>query len=174
MTVYSEKSFRGKTVWKVEVHLGDGRRKYNRFATKTEAKNYEASILARHIEKRKIVGKLPKFAEYLKEWHEEKQYDVGESQHIRIGQHLANAIPHVGHFRLDEIRPLHVLKLRKALANRLAPRTIRQMETHLRAALEATVGPGNDDYLEYNPLKKLKLMPVKKADERDVDYFEED
>ena len=174
MTVYKQTNSKGQTVWKADVFNGTGHRKSKRFKTKTEAKNWEATIRARFVEKRKVGGKCPKLVDYLKDWHEEKQYDVGESQHIRIGQHIDHIISHMGQLRLDEVKPLHVLKLRKAKQNSLAPRTIRQMETHLRAALEATVGPNQDDYLEYNPLKKLKLMPVEQGDEREIEFFEID
>ena len=172
------KNKQGQTLWRGDVFDGKGRRHRQRgFKTKTEAKNWQSSIRARFIEKRKVVGKCPKLVDYLDEWMENKQYDdIGESQVIRIRQHMSHVIAHLGQLRLDEIKPLNVQKLRKALSNRLAPRTIRQMETHLKASLEATVGPRQDDYLEYNPLSsdRFKLMKVNKGDEREIEFFEID
>jgi hypothetical protein len=53
--------------------------------------------------------------------------------------------------------------------NSLTHRTIRQIETLLRGALADTVGPNDDDYLEYNPLQKLSLMKVEASDQREID-----
>jgi integrase len=58
--------------------------------------------------------------------------------------------------------------------NSLTHRTIRQIETLLRGALADTVGPNDDDYLEYNPLQKLSLMKVEASDQREIVLFQID
>ena len=177
MTILSYKLSNGQTRWRAEAYNGTGRRTYKSgFLTKTEAKNWKVSIRARFVEKRKVVGKCPKLLDYIDKWMEEKENDdIGESQILRIRQHMSHVLSHLGQLRLDEIQPHHVRTLRKAKENSLAPSTIRQMETHLRAALQATTGPQKHKYLEYNPLNRddFKLKKVSSKDKSQIEFFQE-
>ena len=149
------------------------------FTTKTEAKKWEVEQKANMLNGFRVVVKARKLGDYLEQWLETKRNEVGESQAIRIRQHLNHIIPVLGYLKIDAVTPKHVYDLRakKKRSNdnpdgELAPRTVRAMEFCLKGALQDTVGNGSTDLLKMNPLLKLSPLELGLGDVRTIEVFQ--
>ena len=70
---------------------------------------------------------------------------------------------------MHALKPSDVIKLRKKLETRLAPRTIKQMEITLKAAMNDGAEHG---VISSNPLQFLKTKSLELVEKKDVAVFE--
>jgi len=93
----------------------------------------------------------------------------GDSQRLRIKQHVANIIPSLGDIKVRNLTEKHVMELRKNSLERLAPRTVKNMETQLKASLFDGLKKG---WIPRNPLQFFVTLSVDQHNVTEVEAFE--
>ena len=81
------------------------------------------------------------------------------AQQLRIKNHVRNIVAVIGSIKIKDLKKSHILKLRDFYAEKHAPRTRRQMELILKAALNDGVA---ESYLPFNPVAQVKAPKVPK------------
>ena len=165
----------GKTYYRVVFRVNGKQKQRRGFTTKAEAKRAERKLLSLSESHGIITSPRLTVSDYLESWYAavEGTRKVGDSHKLRIGQHLANIVAGIGHIKIQSLQVSDVLTLRKKLQNKHAPRTIKQMEVTLKAAIMDGLKHG---VLSSSPeifrLQCFKTNPLTLAEEEEVQVFE--
>ncbi len=162
----------GKTFYRTVFRVNGKQKQRRGFTTKAEARKVERELVSASDKGVYITSPRLTLKDYLEHWYVslEGTSSAGRSQRLRIRQHLNNIIPSLGKIKVRDLKPNHVLSLRKALESKgLAPRTIKYMESALKGALNDGV---EQNLLTSNPLQFFKTNPLTLGEEKDVEVFE--
>ena len=127
MTVYKYKIKSGNTKWRVDFVLKGIRTKQEGFATRSQAKDFEAKERARISAGGTKIDKQTTLGDYLDWWLSSFTYqpqngglykrDSGRkyrnNNHVRNKQHVTKIKNIIGDVKLHKLRPTHVFLLEK-------------------------------------------------------------
>lgn len=146
---------RTKTV-KVK-NITEAKKELAKFQVEVEAGEYIAP------EKLTIEGFIP-------DW--ENKYATSQLSESTIAFYLGHInnhiIPNLGHMRLDQLKPMHVVNFMDSLKDKLSPRTIQDVHRILRNVMSRAV---DWQIIKSNPLDNVKKP--KNTRKREVNVYEE-
>jgi hypothetical protein len=144
----------GKTFYRIIFRVNGKQKQRRGYKTKIEAKRAERELLTLADKETAVTNPRLTLGEYLRKWFDgvEGTRDIGKSQKQRIAQHLEHIISNIGELKVKALDKSDVIGLRNKLQLKLAPRTIKQMEIILKAALADGV---EDNRLTRNPLQRF-------------------
>jgi len=169
MTIYKYKIKSGNTKWRVDFVLKGIRTKQEGFATRSQAKDFEAKERARIAAGGTKIDKQTTLGDYLDWWLSSFTYqpqngglykrDSGRkyrnNNHVRNKQHVTKIKNIIGDVKLHKLRPTHVFLLEKeGLAptdgsKPIAVSTVRKMQFMLHGSFRDAVREGK---LDSNPM----------------------
>ena len=161
----------GKTFYRIIFRVNGKQKQRRGYKTKVEAKRAEREHLILTDKETAVTNPRLTLGEYLKKWFDgvEGTRDIGRSQKQRIAQHLEHIISNIGELKVKALDKSDVIQLRNKLQSKLAPRTIKQMEIILKAALADGV---DDNLLTRNPLQRFKTNAIPFHDKKKVEPFQ--
>jgi len=161
----------GKTFYRIIFRVNGKQKQRRGYKTKIEAKRAERELLTLADKETAVTNPRLTLGEYLRKWFDgvEGTRDIGKSQKQRIAQHLEHIISNIGELKVKALDKSDVIELRNKLQLKLAPRTIKQMEIILKAALADGV---EDNLLTRNPLQRFKTNSIPFHDKKKVEPFQ--
>lgn len=136
-TVYKRKDGR----WEGAVTLEGGKRKRVYGDTRREAQEQLTALLRDQQQGRLVVEPSQTVSHYLNHWLEDQiSLKVRPSTYESYALNVRRLTPHIGHVRLDRLRPSHIQRCYKdLLESGLSARSVDQAHRVLRAALRQAV-----------------------------------
>ena len=159
------------TLWRLDVKIRGKTITRRGFQTRREAQKAEREIRNNAEKGLTIEFENITLSDYLNRWleHLPALRQQGDSQRLRIKQHVANIIPSLGDIKVKNLTEKHVMELRKNSLERLAPRTVKNMETQLKASLFDGLKKG---WLPRNPLQFFVTLSVDQHNVKEVEAFQ--
>ena len=163
----------GKLHYKAVKYVGRNKRITKRgFTNKTSARAWEADTTSAINKGDTICSKSTTLGEYLELWYSKDlngaKRTVTPYTYQRYRQHINNIIGELGHIKLNKLSIYHVFDAREVFKKRLAPLSIKHMESVLKSALRDGIG----HHFTHSPLRQLKTIQIEDKEEKDIKFFE--